>query len=239
MSDFKSRQQKETLTGRKRAKATVFQDVERRKSGKVVLPGAKKVAELAELLKGKIKGEEVICLWPMLHLKLKTAKALVLIACEVLQFLELSADLEELAMDARDGIPPLIDEMIDECQDTILITPDDTPWLLDTERDAKTLTLLDAAVERMNKVISTVFKSKRWIKSEERTDFLNACCALFELAEHLVHITTGEHIELDERLEFMLEEAVSKCDDQTLDEYGDVDCENEEEEEESGEEDDD
>ena len=37
--------------------------------------------------------------------------------------------------------------------------------------------------------------------------------------------------ELDSELEALLEDAISKCDDQTLDEYLDVDCENEEEDE--------
>jgi hypothetical protein len=83
----------------------------------------------------------------------------------------------------------------------------------------------------MKKVVEMVFKSKRSIKTEDRADIMHLCCGLFDAADDLVKSATEEYLELDGELEHLLEEAVSKCDDQTLDEYLDEDCENEEEDE--------
>jgi hypothetical protein len=57
---------------------------------------------------------------------------------------------------------------------------------------------------------------------------------LFNAIDDTVKSATTDnlYLEINEELEGVLEDAVSKCDDQTLDEYYDQDCENEEEEEE-------
>ena len=230
---FEDRKQKETMVGRKRAKATLFEDVERRKCAKVVLPDAQGIISLVDEFKKKCM-DTSIDQWTMWHLQLKMAKEMALVAAKLLRFLEEVADLEELWIDTETDMVPLIDEMICECQDEILEATPENPlalWIHDADHKKATDKLLDAAIETMSKVVSTVFKSKKWLKTEERYDFLHACCALFQAIEDLVKSATGEHILLEERLEYMLEDAIGKCDDQTLDEYQDVDCDNEEEEE--------
>lgn len=231
---FNTRKQKETLVGRKRAKATLFEDVERRKCAKVVVPDTQGITCLVEAYKEKCK-DAGVDQWTMWHMQLKMAKEMAVISAKLLRFLEQVADLEELWMDTETDMVPLIDEMICECQDEILeATPESPPelWIHNADREKTTETLLDAAIATMNKVVSTVFKSKKWLKTEERYDLLHACCALFQASEDLVKSATGEHILLEERLEYMFDDAIGKCDDQTLDEYQDVDCDNEEEEEE-------
>ena len=149
----------------------------------------------------------------------------------MLCFLDQVNDLEELAIDALKDIVPPIDFMIDECQDAIVdATPPEEKWDLVESRDAKTNQILDKVVEWMGKVVKMVFRSKRWIKTEERYEIMHLCCALFEAADDLVKSATydGDFLELDSELEALLEDAICKCDDQSLDEYLDVDCENEE-----------
>ena len=236
MSTFKTRKQQETVVGRKRAKATVIEDAERRQCAKVVVPDTQGITALVEGYKEKCRDEEGIDQWTMWHLQLKMAKEMVLIAAKVLRFLEQVADLEELYMDAETDMAPLIDEMICECQDAILEATPEEPlelWTRNAERDKKTDTLLDQAIATMNKVVGMVFRDKKWIKTEERYDLLHASCALFQASEDLVKSATGdgEHIFLEERLEYMFDDAIGKCDDQTLDEYLDVDRDNEEEDE--------
>lgn len=235
MSTFKSRKQLEALVGRKRLKTVRFQDAERRQCAKIVLPDTQGITSLVEAYKAKCRDDN-FDQWTMWHLQLKMAKELATIAAKVLKFLDQVADLEELSMDTETGMIPLIDEMISECQDTLLEanTPEheEKTWTRDTDRDKTTDKMLDAAIATMNKVVGTVFKSKEWLKTEERYDLLHACCALFQASENLVKsvIGDGEHLVLEEQLESMFDEAISKCDDQTLDEYLDVDCDHEEEE---------
>ena len=72
------------------------------------------------------------------------------------------------------------------------------------------------------------------VDSEALRSLLNACCSLFEAPKDLLNSVTYccEFLELDNKLEALIGDAISKCDNQCLDGYLDVDCENEEEEEE-------
>ena len=231
---FDSRKQKETMAGRKRAKATMFEDYERKTCSKLALPDAQRIIGLVEELNEKCK-EKDVDQWTMWHLQLKIAKEMAEIASRLLQPLDQVADLEELSMDTVTDMIPLIDEMICECQDTILEATPEKPlelWTPNTERDKATDALLDNAVATMNMVLDTVFKSKKRLRADERYDLLHACCALFQASDSLVKSATGdgEHIMLEERLDYMFDDAIAKCDDQTLDEY--FDCYEEEDEEE-------
>jgi hypothetical protein len=241
---FKSRQQTETLAvGRKRTQAAEIRDAERKKCGKVLLPDAQRVLQLAEELKEKCEDEKADG-WTVWHMQLKLSKEMVLTACRLLKFLDEVSELEELAMDAESDMIPLLDAMINDCQDAIVANPASAPppptpsWPRDTARDVRTNLLLDNATAAMGKATCTVFSSKRWLQTDERYDLLRACCALFEAAEHLAQAAAGdgEFVQMDERLEELFEGAVSKCDDQAMDEYWDVDCEHGDEEEEENEE---
>lgn len=210
-----------------------FKDEERRKCSKLVVPEMHKLSGLIAEFKEKIHTDtSTTDLFTMCHLQLKLSKELVFEACSMLGFIDLVPDLEELAHDAPGEIVPLIDELIDECQDAILDGQDEK-WTADAARDEKTLAMLDKVIQRMGAVVGMVFKSKRWIKAEERFDILHLCCALFEAAEDLVKSAAAgasDFLEYDQELESLLEEAICKCDDQPMDEYLDVDYENEEEE---------
>ena len=226
MNTFKSRKQHET--GKRRGAATNFRDFERRKCSKLVIPDMQKLIGLTNSFKEKCESNpDKYTMW---HLQLKLSKELVQIASGMLGFLDLCTDLEELAYDSKEEITPLIDALINECQDEILDAPSDEKWERDDARDAKTKKLLDETIERMKKVVEMVFKSKHSIKTEDRADIMHLCCGLFDAADDLVKSATGDCLELDSELEHLLEEAVSTCSDQTLDEYLDEDCENEEEE---------
>jgi hypothetical protein len=232
MSSFKSRAAQEILIGNKRYKTTMkFQDAERRKCSKLVIPHMQRLTELVGLFKEKCAQD--ISAYAMWHLQLKLSKECVLISSSMLVFLDLVTDLEELAVDAPKEIIPQIDSLIDECQDAIVDEQEDGKWKTVDARDSKTKQVLDKAVECMGKVVEMVFKSKRWIKTDERYEIMHLCCALFEAADDLVKSATydGDFLELDSELEAMLEDAVCKCDDQTLDEYLDVDLENENDDE--------
>jgi hypothetical protein len=144
-------------------------------------------------------------------------------------------------MDAQSDIIPFIDSMLEECQDLIQNAKDDPmdAWSAVVSRDTKTGLCLDKVQRCMEKALAMVFRSKRWIKTEERFDLLGAGCSLFEAVDDLLKSVTyeGEFLELDSELEALIEDAISKCDDQGLDGYLDVDQDNEEEEEEDEEED--
>jgi hypothetical protein len=220
MSTFDSRKQQST--GEKRGIATRFHDCERKKCSKLVIPDMQKLIGLVGSFKEQCDSN--LDKYSMLHLQLKLSKEHVLIACRMLKFLDLVSDLEELACDTKKVTIPLIDTLISECQDQILDKTSDEKW----EQDyTKTKKVLDETMERMNKVFNMVFRSKRSMETEERYDILHLCFSLFSVAEDLV-----KSCALDSELEQLLEEAGSKCDDQTLDEYLDVDCEEEEEEDE-------
>ena len=228
MSSFKSRKQQESSM--KLGKAIKFKDAERRKCSKLVIPHRQKIAGLVGAFKEK-SSTQGIGNFTMWHLQLKISKEFIRISCSMLCFLDQVNDLEELAIDALKDIVPPIDFMIDECQDAIVdATPPEEKWDLVESRDAKTNQILDKVVEWMGKVVKMVFRSKRWIKTEERYEIMHLCCALFEAADDLVKSATydGDFLELDSELEALLEDAICKCDDQSLDEYLDVDCENEE-----------
>uniref|UniRef100_A0A7S0MDE9 Uncharacterized protein n=1 Tax=Cryptomonas curvata TaxID=233186 RepID=A0A7S0MDE9_9CRYP len=229
-SSFKARAQHET-NGTKLGSAIKFQDAERRKCSKLVVPHMQRLTELVGAFKDKCAlGVGNYTMW---HLQLKMSKELVRISCSMLGFLDLVADFEELASDAPKVIIPLIDSMIDECQDAILDTPLEEKWEPVESRDTKTKQMLDSAVGQMGKVVEMVFKSKFWIKTEERYEIMHLCRVLFEAADDLVESATydGDFLELDCELDDSLKDAVSKCDDQTLDDYLDVDCENEDDDE--------
>ena len=233
MSTFKIRNSQETLVGRKRAPSVKFQDAERKKCSKVVHPDTQKliglVASFKEAMGGSIGGFE------MWMLQLKLCKEMVLAASGLLDFLGEVTDLEELGMDAKADIIPFIDSMIEECQDLILNAKDEPgeAWKAVASRDAKTNLHLDKVLDSMNQAVAMVFRSKRCIKAEERFDLLKASCALFEAVDDLLKSVTyeGEFLELDTELEALVEEAISKCDDQGLDGYLDEDSEEEEDEE--------
>ena len=248
----------------KQKASTQFKDAERRKCAKTVLPDTQRLITLVQGFKQKLQDESTDQ-WTMWHLQLKMAMEMVQIAAKVLVFLEQVAELEELSMDIETDMIPLIGEMICDCQDTIsdaaattittaatatatattTTTTTSSPkesslpllplWTRDTERDEKTVKQLDLAIESMSELVSTVFKSKTWIKAKERFHLLHACCDLFQASEDLVKsaVGDGEFIELNERLESIFEDAISKCDDQTMDEYVDVDydCNDDDEEE--------
>ena len=238
-TSFDSRKQQETLVvavGRKRTqkkKVTQFKDAERRKCAKTVLPDTQRIMILVEEFKDKLKKEDVnIDQWTMWHLQLKMAIEMVQIAAKLLVFLEQVAELEELSIDIETEMIPLIGEVMCDCQETIYEAASDKKtlplWTRDTERDQKTIKHLDLAIKSMNELVSTVFKSKTWIKAKERFHLLHACCDLFQASEDLVKsaVGDGEHLELNVRLEPAFEDAISKCDDQTMDEYVDVDYDN-------------
>ena len=232
---FKSRIEHETTAGKKRrCKTTSFKDTERRQCSKRVLPDTQKLLGLVSAFKEKVASSSThqFTMW---HLQLKLSKEMVLMACSLLGFIDLVADLEELAADTPKDMLPLIDALIDECQDALVDTEEEQ-WVPDDSRDTKTRSMVEKAAEAMVKTVSMVFKSKSWIKADERFDILHACCALFEATDDLVKSATSTGVlELDSVLEALLEDAVSRCDDQTMDEYLDVDCENEEEDEEDDE----
>lgn len=226
------------MVGRKSVKKKVrFQDAERKQCANMVVPDTKLITKLVKEYKEKCR-DESIDQWTMWHMQLKMAKEFAKTSAKILIFLDQVADLEELNMDTETGMIPLIDEMISECQDTILeaiAAGTQLPkWTRETVGDIMADNILDAAVSMMNKVIETVFKDINWLKTNDRCVLLDACCALFQASEILVKMVVGDgqHIALDEKLESMFEDAISKTDDQTLDEYLDVDRENEEEDEE-------
>ena len=101
-------------------------------------------------------------------------------------------------------------------------------------RYADTNLRADKVLDCMTKAVAMVFRSKRWMDTEERFDLLRACCALFEAVGDLLNSVTydGDFLELDPELETLIEDAIITCDSQSLDEYLDIDQENEEEEEE-------
>ncbi len=206
-------------------------DTERRMCSKLVLPDTQKLLGLVSTFKQAASGG--VGQYTMWHLQLKLSKELVLTACSMLGFIDLVSELEELAVDTPKDMIPLIDTLINECQDTLVeMEEEEVQWAPDDVRDAKTRSVLDKATNAMHEAIQMVLRSKRWIKTDERFDILRASCALFDAADDLVKSATSTGVlERDNDLEALLEEAVSKCDDQTLDEYLDVDCENEEEEE--------
>ena len=224
------------MVGRKSVKKVRFQDAERKQCANLVVPDTKLITKLVKEYKEKCR-DESIDQWTMWHMQLKMAKEFAKTSAKILIFLDQVADLEELNMDTETDMIPLIDEMISECQDTILeAIAAGTPlpkWTRDTMCDIMADNILDAAVSMMNKVVeSTVFKDiKKLLKTNYRCVLLDACCALFQASEILVKsvVGDGQHIALDEKLESMFEDAISKTDDQTLD-YLDVDSENEEEE---------
>ncbi len=239
---FKDRKAQETLVGRKRAKSVKFQDAERRKCSKLVSPDTMKLTKLIASVMEKSAGGSIGS-FEMWMLQLQLCKEMVLVASSLLQFLEQVMELEELASDAKTDIIPFIDSMIEECQD-LIIDAESRPggvWEAVAARDEATKRFLDKVLDSMAKVVTMVFSSKRWIKTEERFSLLNACCSLFEATEDLLNSVTycGEFLELDTELEALIGDAISKCDDQGLDGYLDVDCENEEEEEEEDEDEDD
>ena len=240
-SSFKDRKAQETLVGRKRAKSVQFQDAERRKCSKLVSPDTIKLTNLIASFTEKSAGGSIGS-FEMWMLQLQLCKEMVLVASSLLQFLQEVMELEELASDAKTDIIPFIDSMIEECQD-LIIDAESRPggvWEAVAARDEATKRFLDKVLDSMAKVVTMVFSSKRWIKTEERFSLLNACCSLFEATEDLLNSVTycGEFLEFDTELEALIGDAISKCDDQGLDGYLDVDCENEEEEEEDEDEDD-
>ena len=233
------------MIGRKSVKKKVrFQDAEHKQCAVVVPPpDTKVITKLVKEYKEKCRDDKSIDQWTMWHMLLKMAKEFIKTSAKILILLDQVADLEEeLNMDTTttsetDMMIQLIDDMISECQDTILeAIAAGTPlpkWTRDTMCDIMADNILDAAVSMMNKVVeSTVFKDiKKLLKTNYRCVLLDACCALFQASEILVKsvVGDGQHIALDEKLESMFEDAISKTDDQTLD-YLDVDSENEEEE---------
>ena len=225
---FKTRIQQETGTKRPPASRKIA-DAERRKCSKVVavdLPKLEKMMAEVNNASGNFTA------W---HLQLKLAKEMLVTAERLLKFLELVSELEELAWDVRDTILPAVDSMISDCQDLILEEKEEEEWKPSEDQ----LQLQRKVVFSMQMIVGMVFLSSKWIKTDDRFTIMHACCDLFQAAEDLVKsVTDGNaYLWMDEEAALMLEEAVGKCDDQTLDEYGDVDCENEEEEEEDEEDD--
>ena len=228
---FKTRMQQETSVGTKRPPASrKISDVERRKCGKVAVVDLKKLEGMM------VDVKEASGNFTMWHLQLKLSKEMLVTAEKLLHFLDEVSELDELAGDVRDTILPGIDAMIDVCQDLILEEAKEEEGKPRQEENA----LQKKVITSMQKIVGMVFLSNKWIKTEDRFTIMHACCDLFQAVQDLVKSVTdgNEYLELDEEIETMLEEAVCKCDDQSLDEYGDVDCENEEEEEEDEEGDD-
>ena len=237
-SSFKDRKNRETRVGKKRPSAVPLQDADRSKCSKLVHPGTQRLTGLISSFKEAGVGGS-IGRFEMWMLQLKLCKEMVLISAGLLEFLEEVMELEELAMDTKTDIVPFIDSMIEECQDLIL-DAEDRPgglWRAVADHDDKTNQYLDKVLDSMKAAVTMVFCSKCWIRTEERFHLLTACCRLFEAADDLLKSATydGEFLELDAELEHLMEDAISKCDDQGLDGYEDVDRDNEEEEEEEDE----
>ena len=238
---FKSRMQQESYTGKKRKPPPpAIQDAERRECSRKVSPDTQRmrclVAEFKEAFDAGLIGR-----YAMWNLQLKLAKELAVIAGWMLKFLDLNVDLEELAYDVKATMVPCIDALIEECQDLIIEGGDQGAWEKVEERDARTIGSLDSMLDAMQRMVAMVFRDKRWIKTDERYDIMHACRTVFDAVANLVHSVTfyGDCLELNEDLEALLEDAVGRCDDQTLDEYLDEDCQNEEDEEEEDEEEED
>ena len=232
MSTFKDRKNQESSVGKKRSSFVKFLDAERKKCSKLVHPDTQKLMAMISSFKATCTASDTKT-FEMWLLQLKLSKEMVLIAAGLLEFLDEITELEELGMDSKTDIIPPIDSMIEECQDLILDS-ENQPWKAVAERDVKTNLFLDAVLSAMNKALAMVFRSKKWIKTEERFDLLYACRCLFEAADDLLKSVTydGDFLELDSELEAFMEDAICKCDDQHLDGYLDVDQDNEEEEEE-------
>ena len=235
MPTFNDLKNRETHVGKKRAPVVKFQDIERKKCSKLVHPDTQKLMAMISSFKATCTASDTKT-FDMWLLQLKLSKEMVLIAAGLLEFLDEITELEELGMDSKTDIIPPIDSMIEECQDLILDS-ENQPWKAVAERDVKTNLFLDAVLSAMKKAVAMVFRSKKWIKTEERFDLLYACRCLFEAADDLLKSVTydGDFLELDSELEALMEDAICKCDDQHLDGYLDVDQDNEEEEEEDDE----
>ena len=225
---FKARVQQETRVGTKRPPASrKISDAERRKCSRVAVVDLKKLeGMMAEV--SDASGN--LTMW---LLRLKLSKEMLVTAEKLLHFLDEVADLEELAYDVRDTILPGIDSMINDCQDLIM------EGVVEEEKWEPRETGQSKVITSLQKIVGMVFLSNTWIKTEDRFTIMHACCDLFQAVQDLVESVTdgNQYLELDEEIEVMLEEAVCKCDDQSLDEYLDVDCDNEEEEEDDEEDD--
>jgi nicotinic acid mononucleotide adenylyltransferase len=218
--NFKNLKRQETSVGKKRSRSQKIWNSERKQCSEIAVNGTRKLMVLVASFK-EASSSGTIGSFSMWHMQLKLSKEMVLVAGQMLQFLDNVAELDELAWDVKETILPAIDTVIDDYQDIILETktPEDK-WKAVAERDEKTNKLLDQMVASVQKVVGMVFLSKKALKAEDRYLILHACCHLFSAVDDAVKSATGD--EINEELESMLEEAVSKCDDQTLDEYFDM-----------------
>ena len=231
---FKSRMQQESLAGKKRKPPPpVIQDSERRECSRKVSPDTQRMQSLVAEFKEAFNAGRIgrLAMW---NLQLKLAKELAVIAGWMLKFLDLNTDLEELAFDVKATMVPGLDALIEECQDLIIEGKDQETWERVEERDARTMGSLESMLDAMRRMVAMVFRDKRRIKTDERYDIMHACRSLFDAVANLLHSVTfyGDCLELDDDLWALLEDAVGKCDDQTLDEYLDEECDEEEEEDE-------
>ena len=232
-ANFKNRKQQETQVGKKRRKSQKIVNFERKQCSEIAVNDTKKLMGLAVSFK-EVSRNGTIGSFAMWHMQLKLSKEMVMVAGRMLQFLDNVSELDELAWDVKEIVMPAIDAMIDDCQDMLLVIKDPKEnWKPVVERDEVTNKLLDQMVDSVQKVVGMVFLSKKSLKAEDRYIILHACCDLFNAIDDTVKSATTDnlYLEINEELEGVLEDAVSKCDDQTLDEYYDQDCENEEEEE--------
>jgi nicotinic acid mononucleotide adenylyltransferase len=232
-ANFKNRKQQETHVGKKRCKSQKIVSFERKQCSKIAVNDTKKLMALVVAFK-EASCSGTIGSFSMWHTQLKLSKEMVLVAGSMLQFLDNVSELDELAWDVKETVIPSIDIMIDNCQDLFLVTktPEEN-WKPMAEREEQTVKLLDKMIDSVQKVLGMVFQSKKALKAEDRYIILNACCHLFNAVDDTLKSVTSDtiYLEINEELEGILEEAVSKCDDQTLDEYYAQECEDEEEEE--------
>jgi hypothetical protein len=212
---FRTRIQHETAGWRR----TVFKNAERKRLSKTAHREFFRITSSIDSFNAKSTTDAGrFTVW---HIQLKLSKEMVLAACSLLGFLDLETDLEELKHDAPLDIVPKIDAMIDECQDAIVDNTDEERWKPIAARDEKTKKVLTKVADQMTKVFSKIFASKRELKIDDRYEIMYMCCALFDAADDLVKSTSFDCdcLELDSELEGLFEDAVSKCDDQTLDAY--------------------
>ena len=199
------------LSGHKRTASGSIRDVERKPCGKVILldtQGMRKaLEEIRRAAEGRPVGKYTIC-----HLQLRLAKELVVSATNLLDFLSLVVELEELSTNATLDTIPRLTRLIDDCQLLIVDTNDTALWQPNPARDAKTLDLLTQS-------ISAIFHPHRTaLRTQDRHCIMLACRTLFEAADDLLRAAEEEGVG-DEGVGVFVGSAVGKCEGQTLVEY--------------------
>ena len=186
------------------------------------------VGDFKEATSGKSTGS--LMMW---NLQLKLSKEMGLVSLGFLNYLDEVTALEELSTDIETEVIPYFDDMIEDLQDLIVREGEnDEQWKLVETRDAITTQRINQVIVDIEKIKATVFTSKR-IDVDERFNIMHACRSLFEAIQDLVKSVNCEKgifiMEYGDELEAMLEDAIGKCDDQSLDEYME-DLEDDEEE---------